>query len=90
MGPCQLPGVVMVCMQAGSASSTAKPGPFTVIRQVVSAGGYRALYRGMVPTLLREVPGSCVMFSVYEASKQAFAKQQVRVYMGPRTCGCGP
>ena len=44
----------------------------------MGTGGYSALYRGMVPTLLREVPGSCVMFSAYEASKQFLAGQQVR------------
>ena len=66
-------------LQVGSAISAAKPGPFTVIRQVVSAGGYTGLYRGMAPTLLREVPGSCVMFSAYEASKRAFAKHQVLI-----------
>ena len=38
-----------------------------------SEGGYRGLYKGLVPTLAREVPGNAVVFGVYEALKQYFA-----------------
>ena len=71
----QKPGLNRV--QAGGSAPMVKPSPLTVIRQIVNTGGYTALYRGMVPTLLREVPGNCAMFSVYEMSKQFFARQQV-------------
>ena len=64
-------------LQAGSAPSAAKPNTFTIIRQIVSAGGYTALFRGMMPTLLREVPGSCAYFTAYEGSKMYFASHQV-------------
>ena len=53
-------------------------GPLDVVRQVMrSEGGIVGLYRGLGPTLLREVPGSCAMFAAYEAFKISLAKQQV-------------
>lgn len=43
-------------------------------RQVLrSEGGVRGLFKGLVPTLAREVPGNALMFGVYEAIKQYFA-----------------
>ena len=42
-----------------------------------SEGGVRGLYKGLGPTLLREVPGSAAMFAAYEALKISMAKQQV-------------
>ena len=42
-----------------------------------SEGGVRGLYKGLGPTLLREVPGSAAMFAAYEAIKISMAKQQV-------------
>ena len=45
-----------------------------VVRHVIrSEGGYRGLYKGLVPSLAREVPGNAVVFGVYEALKQYFA-----------------
>ena len=49
-----------------------------MIKQVLkSEGGIRGLYKGMCPTLLREVPGSAALFAAYEALKLSLAKQQV-------------
>lgn len=46
-------------------------GPFDVARHVLrSEGGVIGLFRGLTPTLLREVPGNAIMFGVYEAAKQ--------------------
>ena len=53
-------------------------GPLDVVKQVLkSEGGVRGLYKGMGPTLLREVPGSAALFAAYEALKLSLAKQQV-------------
>ncbi|RWR87404.1 mitochondrial carnitine/acylcarnitine carrier-like protein [Cinnamomum micranthum f. kanehirae] len=62
---------------AGSASSTVAVkygGPMDVAKHVLkSEGGVRGLFKGLVPTLAREVPGNAAMFGVYEALKQYFA-----------------
>lgn len=59
------------------ASSTAVVkygGPMDVAKHVLkSEGGLRGLYKGLVPTFGREVPGNAVMFGVYEAIKQYLA-----------------
>ena len=33
-------------------------------------GGLRGIYKGLVPTLAREVPGNALMFGAYEALKR--------------------
>ncbi|CAJ2636345.1 unnamed protein product [Trifolium pratense] len=49
-------------------------GPMDVARQVLrSEGGMRGLFKGLVPTMAREIPGNAIMFGVYEALKQRFA-----------------
>ncbi|XP_068650642.1 mitochondrial carnitine/acylcarnitine carrier-like protein [Aristolochia californica] len=49
-------------------------GPIDVAKHVIrSEGGVRGLFKGLVPTLAREVPGNAIMFGVYEALKQHFA-----------------
>ncbi|PKI46885.1 mitochondrial carnitine/acylcarnitine carrier-like protein [Punica granatum] len=70
-------------LQAQSALATAGPGaavavkyagPMDVARHVLrSEGGMRGLFKGLVPTLSREVPGNAAMFGVYEAVKQYMA-----------------
>ncbi|KAF8379079.1 hypothetical protein HHK36_028507 [Tetracentron sinense] len=51
-------------------------GPVDVVRHVLSEGGARGLFKGLVPTLAREVPGNAAAFGVYEALKQFFAGGQ--------------
>ncbi|XP_022893748.1 mitochondrial carnitine/acylcarnitine carrier-like protein isoform X1 [Olea europaea var. sylvestris] len=48
-------------------------GPMDVARHVLQTGGARGLFKGLVPTLAREVPGNAAMFGVYEALKNYFA-----------------
>lgn len=61
---------------SGKASSTMVKygGPMDVAKHVMkSEGGMRGLYKGLVPTLGREIPGNALMFGVYEAVKQFLA-----------------
>lgn len=51
-------------------------GPSDVARHVLQSGGVRGLFKGLVPTMAREVPGNAAMFGVYEAIKQSFAGGQ--------------
>lgn len=49
-------------------------GPMEVARHVLrSEGGALGLFKGLTPTLLREVPGNAAMFGAYEATKQFLA-----------------
>ncbi|KAI4314470.1 hypothetical protein L6164_027376 [Bauhinia variegata] len=64
---------------AGAGSETATVvvkygGPMDVARQVLrSEGGMKGLFKGLVPTMAREIPGNAAMFGVYEALKQLLA-----------------
>ncbi|KAL8159012.1 hypothetical protein V2J09_000549 [Rumex salicifolius] len=60
---------------SGSATSHAVQyrGPKDVGRHVLTEAGVRGLFKGLIPTLAREVPGNAAMFGVYEAVKQRIA-----------------
>ncbi|KAF3675469.1 Mitochondrial carnitine/acylcarnitine carrier-like protein [Capsicum annuum] len=59
----------------GSAAVAVKyAGPMDVARHVLrSEGGMTGLFKGLFPTLAREVPGNAAMFGMYEAIKQYIA-----------------
>ncbi|KAG0459011.1 hypothetical protein HPP92_022139 [Vanilla planifolia] len=60
--------------ESTSSTSLKYHGPIDVAKHVFrSEGGLRGLYKGMLPTLAREVPGNGVAFGVYEASKNFLA-----------------
>ncbi|KAL8038310.1 hypothetical protein ABFX02_11G098600 [Erythranthe guttata] len=66
---------------AAAATATAAAvkygGPMDVARHVLrSEGGARGLFKGLMPTFAREVPGNAAMFGVYEAFKQYLAGGQ--------------
>lgn len=69
---------------SGSAAVAVKyTGPMDVAKQVLkSEGGMRGLFKGLVPTWAREVPGNAAMFGVYEALKQYFAGGQDTAGLG--------
>ncbi|XP_027361000.1 mitochondrial carnitine/acylcarnitine carrier-like protein [Abrus precatorius] len=69
---------------SGTASVAVKyGGPMDVARHVLrSEGGMKGLFKGLVPTMAREIPGNAAMFGVYEAVKQLLAG-------GPDTSGLG-
>ncbi|GAB2282961.1 hypothetical protein Dimus_017494 [Dionaea muscipula] len=48
-------------------------GPMDVARHVFAEAGLKGLFKGLVPTMAREVPGNAVMFGVYEALKKFLA-----------------
>ena len=67
-----------------SAKGPAKPpkmhykGPMDVASKVwATEGGLRGIYKGLVPTLAREVPGNALMFGAYEALKRKARDLQV-------------
>ncbi|KAJ7943816.1 mitochondrial carnitine/acylcarnitine carrier-like protein [Quillaja saponaria] len=58
-------------------------GPLDVARHVLrSEGGLRGLFKGLVPTMAREIPGNAAMFGVYEAFKQFLAGGQDTSQLG--------
>lgn len=67
----------MAATAGGPAVAMAAPrysGPMDVARHVIrSEGGAAGLFKGLTPTLMREVPGNAAMFGVYEATKQLMA-----------------
>ncbi|KAG0457286.1 hypothetical protein HPP92_022443 [Vanilla planifolia] len=63
--------------ESTSSTSLKYHGPIDVAKHVFrSEGGLRGLYKGMLPTLAREVPGNGVAFGVYEASKTSLQVQE--------------
>lgn len=67
-----------VCVDVGVQGSLQYRGPMDVMRQVVRGeGGVLGLYKGLLPTMVREVAGCSAMFAAYEAIKLATVKHQV-------------
>ena len=67
---------------AGVSKAVHYTGPMDVARQVIkSEGGVLGLFKGLTPTLLREVPGNACLFGAYEGTKQVrvtpYAKRRV-------------
>ncbi|XP_052170308.1 mitochondrial carnitine/acylcarnitine carrier-like protein [Diospyros lotus] len=74
---CRLQAQSALADAGGAAVVVKYGGPMDVARHVLrSEGGIRGLFKGLVPTLAREVPGNAAMFGVYEALKQYLAGGQ--------------
>ncbi|XP_019161945.1 PREDICTED: mitochondrial carnitine/acylcarnitine carrier-like protein [Ipomoea nil] len=75
---CRLQAQSALAVAGGAAVAAVKySGPMDVARQVLrSEGGTRGLFKGLVPTMAREIPGNAAMFGVYEAIKQYLAGGQ--------------
>ncbi|XP_031502897.1 mitochondrial carnitine/acylcarnitine carrier-like protein [Nymphaea colorata] len=70
---CRLQAQSALASAAGSAA-VKYGGPMDVARHVLrSEGGMVGLFKGLVPTLAREVPGNAVLFGTYELLKQSLA-----------------
>ena len=44
-------------------------GPWTLTRQILHTEGPQGLFRGLIPTFAREMPGYFVFFGGYEVSR---------------------
>ncbi|KAM3402905.1 hypothetical protein ACQJBY_006604 [Aegilops geniculata] len=70
-------GGAAATVTATAAAAVKYGGPLDVARHVLrSEGGVRGLFKGLVPTMAREIPGNALMFGVYEATKQFIAGGQ--------------
>lgn len=68
----------LTCHHVGVQGSLQYRGPVDVMRQVMKGeGGLMGLYKGLLPTMVREVAGCSAMFAAYEAIKLGVVKQQV-------------
>ncbi|RZC33877.1 mitochondrial ornithine transporter 1, partial [Asbolus verrucosus] len=58
--------------QAFLGQKVEKMGPTELIRQIVREDGPVGLFRGLVPTLVREMPGYFLFFGSYEGARELF------------------
>lgn len=71
------PGVASASASGAAIAAVKYGGPMDVARHVLrSEGGARGLFKGLLPTFAREVPGNAAMFGVYEGVKQYLAGGQ--------------
>ncbi|KAG6392713.1 hypothetical protein SASPL_146937 [Salvia splendens] len=71
---CRLQAQSALATVGAGATAPKYGGPMDVARQVLqSEGGARGLFKGLVPTMAREIPGNAAMFGVYEGLKQYMA-----------------
>ncbi|CAN6460311.1 unnamed protein product [Victoria cruziana] len=71
---CRLQAQSALGATGGSTAAIKYNGPMDVAKHVLkSEGGTMGLFKGLVPTLAREVPGNAFMFGVYELVKQYIA-----------------
>ncbi|CAL0331576.1 unnamed protein product [Lupinus luteus] len=71
---CRLQAQSSLSGSATAAVTLKYGGPMDVAKQVLkSEGGIKGLFKGLVPTMAREIPGNAAMFGVYEALKQYLA-----------------
>ncbi|MED6205455.1 hypothetical protein PIB30_017879 [Stylosanthes scabra] len=71
---CRLQAQSALAGSGAAAVAVKYGGPMDVARHVLrSEGGVKGLFKGLVPTMAREIPGNAAMFGVYEATKQLLA-----------------
>ncbi|KAK4490417.1 hypothetical protein RD792_001094 [Penstemon davidsonii] len=73
---CRLQAQSSMATSSSGAIPVKYRGPMDVARHVLQSGGVKGLFKGLIPTLAREVPGNAAMFGVYEAFKQYLAGGQ--------------
>ncbi|CAN1256682.1 Mitochondrial carnitine/acylcarnitine carrier-like protein [Linum perenne] len=72
---CRLQAQSALAVSDGATIAAVKyGGPMDVAKQVLrTEGGVRGLFKGLVPTMAREIPGNAAMFGVYELVKRTMA-----------------
>ncbi|CAN1356904.1 Mitochondrial carnitine/acylcarnitine carrier-like protein [Linum perenne] len=74
---CRQPNYRLQAQSSTVVAAVKYGGPIDVAKQVLrSEGGLRGLFKGLVPTMAREVPGNAAMFGIYELVKQSMAGGQ--------------
>ncbi|BEI85972.1 hypothetical protein CcaverHIS002_0602590 [Cutaneotrichosporon cavernicola] len=61
----------------GQGGKPAYTGPLDVVKKLYAEGGVKSIFRGTVPTILRDGPGSAVYFATYEVVKKALSGKPV-------------
>lgn len=80
---CRLQAQSALAGSGSAAVAVEYGGPMDVARHVLrSEGGVVGLFKGLVPTMAREVPGNAAMFGVYEGLKQYMAGGQDTSQLG--------
>lgn len=64
-------GVVVTANGTATATLAKPPGTFAVVGHILHTEGIRGLYRGLVPTMMKQSANSAVRFSTYEALKHS-------------------
>ncbi len=85
-----LPPAAGVMPARAQGAPTAYRGPLDVVRHVLAERGVGGLFRGMAPTLVREVTGTAIMFAIYEGAKRRLAEAQVGALRGPVSAPARP
>lgn len=71
---CRLQAQSLVAGLGSAGGGVRYSGPMDVAKHVLrSEGGIKGIFKGLGPTLAREVPGNAIMFGVYEGVKQLIA-----------------
>ena len=73
---CRLQAQSALADAGASATAVKYGGPVDVAKHVLRSAGMKGLFKGLVPTMAREIPGNATMFGVYEALKQYMAGGQ--------------
>eukprot|EP00698_Gefionella_okellyi_P001615 TRINITY_DN11533_c0_g2_i1.p1 TRINITY_DN11533_c0_g2~~TRINITY_DN11533_c0_g2_i1.p1 ORF type:complete len:285 (-),score=71.92 TRINITY_DN11533_c0_g2_i1:912-1640(-) len=67
-------GMVRTRMQAATGETEHYRSGTDAFRKIVQQEGYAALYKGMLPNMLRAVPSVCLSYVTYEATKSFLKK----------------
>lgn len=70
-------------LQAKNLSSPGSSFTFSVMRRIVAQDGFRGLFAGFLPRLIKVAPACAIMISTYESGKAFFQKHNQERILGP-------